>query len=570
MPYYFVGAKAYEFLAGAEGISRSYFLGKRKALEAFPMLRSDGLVGAMIYYDGAHNDSRMNVAIALTAIAHGAVLANHVEVVQLIKMPRTTFLNKKGFGDQEICGAVVRDTLTGKSWTVKAKGVINATGPFSDGLRKLDTGVTTKDIVAPSAGVHIILPSYFSPRNMGLIDPETSDGRVIFFLPWQGNTIAGTTDSPTTVEANPMPSEEDIAWILKEVENYLDPGIKVRRGDVLAAWSGIRPLVRDPAAKNTAALVRNHMINVSESGLLTIAGGKWTTYRAMAQETIDIAVEKFGLDHATPCVTEKTVLVGSEGWTPNMYIKIIQSFGIETEVAKHLADSYGSQAWAVASMASMTGARWPIHGKRLTPFYPYIEAEVRYAVRREYACTVVDVLARRMRLAMLNAQAAKEVLPRVIEIMSAELSWSKERQTQEYKTALEFLSCMGLHYLENTANLPTQERTYYTRNHFVPEELAAYQREFSKLDYKNEGRIRVKDLGKIIKALAIDDGADVKSAIGSVVLKDLSIAGRDSLEFGEFLEVLSSIKEKKQRSKFELAKTADYNVITTSRSGGGV
>ncbi|KAI9338212.1 FAD dependent oxidoreductase-domain-containing protein [Obelidium mucronatum] len=567
MPYYYVGAKAYEFLAGKEGISRSYFLGKRKALEAFPMLKSDDLVGAMVYYDGAHNDSRMNVAIALTAVAHGAVLANHVEVIQLLKKPRTTLLGHKGFGDQEICGAVVRDTITGKSWTVKAKGVINATGPFSDGLRKLDTGVTTRDIVAPSAGVHIILPNYFSPRNMGLIDPQTSDGRVIFFLPWQGNTIAGTTDSPTTVEANPMPSEEDIAWILKEVENYLDPGIKVRRGDVLAAWSGIRPLVRDPAAKNTAALVRNHMINVSESGLLTIAGGKWTTYRSMAQETIDVAVEKFGLSGVVggPCVTEKTRLVGTDGWSPNMFIKIIQSFGIETEVAQHLADSYGSNAWAVASMASMTGSRWPIHGKRLSPQYPYIEAEVRYAVRREYACTVVDVLARRTRLAMLNAQAAKETLPRVIEIMAAELSWSKERQAQEYTTALEFLSCMGLHYLENTANLPTEERTYYTRNHFVPEEIASYQREFSKLDYKSDGRIRVKDIGKVLKALGVED---VKT--GSVLAKDLT-DGKDSLEFGEFLDVLSTLKEKKQRSKFVSSKGAvDYDVITTSRSGGGV
>jgi glycerol-3-phosphate dehydrogenase len=167
----------------------------------------------------------------------------------------------------------------------------------------------TKEIVAPSAGVHIILPNYFSPRHMGLLDPQTSDGRVIFFLPWQGNTIAGTTgitnhsllifftfllDSPTSVSANPIPSETDIQWILKEVKNYLDPAIKVRRGDVLAAWSGIRPLVRDPAAKNTAALVRNHMINVSESGLLTIAGGKWTTYRSMAKETIDKAIESFG------------------------------------------------------------------------------------------------------------------------------------------------------------------------------------------------------------------------------------------------------------------------------------
>jgi glycerol-3-phosphate dehydrogenase len=210
--------------------------------------------------------------------------------------------------------------------------VINATGPFCDSIRKMDSGITTKEIVAPSAGVHVILPNYFSPRNMGLLDPNTSDGRVIFFLPWQGGTIAGTTDSPTTVDANPLPSDTDINWILKEVASYLSPDIKVRRGDVQAAWSGIRPLVRDPAAKNTESLVRNHMINVSDSGLLTIAGGKWTTYRAMAEETVDKAIEVFGLVPTGPCVTTKTLLLGSHHWSKSMFIKLIQHFGLETEV----------------------------------------------------------------------------------------------------------------------------------------------------------------------------------------------------------------------------------------------
>ncbi|KAI8830277.1 FAD dependent oxidoreductase-domain-containing protein [Chytriomyces cf. hyalinus JEL632] len=571
LPYYFVGAKAYEFLAGAEGISKCYFLGKRKALEAFPMMKSDRLVGAMVYYDGAHNDSRMNVAIALTAVAHGAVVANHVEVVELVKKPRSKFFGKAGFGKDEICGAVVRDVLTGKTWTVKAKGVINATGPFSDGLRKLDTGLTTQEIVAPSAGVHIILPNYFSPRNMGLIDPETSDGRVIFFLPWQGNTIAGTTDSPTTVSANPMPSEEDITWILDEVKNYLDPGIKVRRGDVLAAWSGIRPLVRDPAAKNTAALVRNHMINVSESGLLTIAGGKWTTYRAMAQETIDKAVEVFDLgEKAGPCISERTILVGTAGWTPNMFIKLIQNFGIETEVAEHLADSYGGHAWAVASMAHMTGLRWPIHGKKLSPQYPYIEAEVRYAVRREYACTVVDVIARRTRLAMLNAQAAKETLPRVIEIMAEELHWTPERQAQEHADALQFLSCMGLHYLEGLNDKSPEERTFYTRNHFVPEELVAYQKEFARWDKQGNGRIRAKDLGKALKALdvSVADASVQQDALA--IAEKMELGKQGLLEFGEFLEVLSEIKERKQLSRFKMEEGEARTIVSTLKSGGGV
>lgn len=188
---------------------------------------------------------------------------------------------------------------------------------------------SVKPIVSPASGVHITLPNYYAPAKIGLLDPATSDGRVIFFLPWQGNTIAGTTDSPAAVEQHPVPKEEEIEWILNEVRNYLSPDIRVRRGDVLSAWSGLRPLVSDPDAKDTQSLVRNHMINVSSSGLLTIAGGKWTTYRAMAEETVDRAIQEYGLHPMRGCVTTKLRLLGSHGWSKMMFIKLIQQFGLE-------------------------------------------------------------------------------------------------------------------------------------------------------------------------------------------------------------------------------------------------
>lgn len=208
------------------------------------------------------------------------------------------------------------------------QGIINATGPFTDALLTLDNP-SHSPIVQASSGIHITLPNYYSPRKMGLLDPSTSDGRVIFFLPWQGNTIAGTTDSPASVTREPHAQEEEIRWVLEEVRRYLSPDIKVRRGDVLSAWSGLRPLVRNPNAASTEGLVRNHMIHVSESGLLTIAGGKWTTYRAMAEETVDIAVETFGLGEKVRngCVTESLRLVGSDGWSRNMFIGLIQRVG---------------------------------------------------------------------------------------------------------------------------------------------------------------------------------------------------------------------------------------------------
>ncbi|KAI5809514.1 glycerol-3-phosphate dehydrogenase [Peziza echinospora] len=463
LPYFWVGTKMYDWLAGAENLEGSYFLTKGKACEQFPMLKEEGLVGALVYYDGSHNDSRMNVAIATTAALHGATVINHVEVNQLIKDPVTgqitgvrvrdllpppTTTTKKGKG-----GKKTQQEEEAVEFSVPAKGVVNATGPFTDSIRILDDP-SVPPIVAPSSGVHIVLPGYYSPQRMGLIDPSTSDGRVIFFLPWQGNTIAGTTDAPTEITPHPLPLEEEINWILSEVRRYLAPDINVRRGDVLAAWSGIRPLVKDPNAKNTESLVRSHLINTSPSGLLTIAGGKWTTYRQMAEETVDHAIQYFNLRPTTttsgsasfpPCQTEHTKLIGAHGYSTTLFINLIQHYGLETPVAQHLAHAYGDRAWTVAHLASPTHhTRFPARGLRLSPLYPFIDGEVVYAVRNEYAQTAVDVLARRTRLAFLNAQAALEALPMVIDIMSLELAWGEDRRAREWDEGVRFLESMGL------------------------------------------------------------------------------------------------------------------------------
>lgn len=453
-PYYWAGTKFYDFLAGSEGIESSYFLTRSKALDAFPMLKPTDLVGALVYYDGAHNDSRMNVSIAMTAALYGATVANHTEVTGLIK-------DENG----RLRGAKVRDLVAEKDgkptedFDVRAKCVVNCTGPFTDSIRKMDDQAC-KEIVAPSAGVHVILPGYYSPSNMGLIDPSTSDGRVIFFLPWQGNTIAGTTDSPCPITSTPLPDEESIKWILGEISQYLSPEINVRRGDVLAAWSGIRPLVKDPKAKNTQSLVRNHLVDVSSSGLMTCAGGKWTTYRQMAEDCVDAAIREFGLatksvtdaprvsgtevvdDGAIldgTCQTHNVRLVGAHGFSKTLFIPVVQHFGVETEVAKHLTESYGDRAWAVASLCMLTDQRFPARGERISRLYPFVDGEIRYAVRHEYAQTAVDVLARRTRLAFLNAQAALEALPRIIDIMSEELSWDLKRQEKEWTESELFL-----------------------------------------------------------------------------------------------------------------------------------
>lgn len=409
--------------------------------------------------DGAHNDARMNISLAMTAALYGATVVNHIEV---------TGLEKDSNG--KICGARLKDKVTernGKNspeFSVKAKGVINATGPFTDSIRKMDDS-TVSEIVAPSSGVHVILPGFYSPSKMGLIDPSTSDGRVIFFLPWQGNTIAGTTDAPANITQNPIAGEEEINWILSEIRGYLAPDINVRRGDVLAAWSGIRPLVRDPKSKNTESLVRNHLITTSNSGLITIAGGKWTTYRQMAEETVNEAVRLYRLrpqpliqvprisgtemiDDSAPldgtCQTHQVRLIGAHGFSKTLFINLVQHFGIETHVAQHLAESYGDRAWTVAALSSPTEKRFPVRGIKVSALYPFIDGEIRYSVRHEYAQTAVDVIARRTRLAFLNAQAALQALPRVIDLMAEELKWDNRRKDKEWKDAVQFLASMGL------------------------------------------------------------------------------------------------------------------------------
>jgi glycerol-3-phosphate dehydrogenase len=255
-----------------------------------------------------------------------------------------------------------------------------------------------------------------------------------------------------------------------------------------------------------------------------------------------------------------------------MFIKIIQHFGIETEVAQHLADSYGDRAWAVASLATLSGVRWPVFGRRLSQGYPYIEAEVRYACRNEYACTAVDVLARRTRLAMLNANAAKDALPRVIDIMAEELGWDLGRKKREHENAIYFLGTMGLEKpllpAGESAGRSADDSTFFTRSQFVPEELARYKDAFGKFDTDSDGHIRERDLRPVLKRL----GVKMTPAEMEKVIAEVKLEKGGSVEFNEFLEVLAAVKEVKIRDRFARI-VADYEEreqFSTVRSGGGV
>uniref|UniRef100_A0A8C3TRZ8 Glycerol-3-phosphate dehydrogenase n=1 Tax=Catharus ustulatus TaxID=91951 RepID=A0A8C3TRZ8_CATUS len=571
LPYYWVGIKLYDLVAGSQCLKSSYVLTKARALELFPMLRRDRLVGAIVYYDGQHNDARMNLAIALTAARYGAVTANYTEVQQLLKEPGTG-------GRLRVCGVRCRDVLTGKEFDVRAKCVINATGPFTDSVRKMDDE-KVPNICQPSAGVHIVMPGYYSPDNMGLLDPATSDGRVIFFLPWEKMTIAGTTDSPTDVTSHPIPTEEDINFILSEVRNYLGADVEVRRGDVLAAWSGIRPLVTNPDSKDTQSLSRNHVVTVSDSGLITVAGGKWTTYRAMARDTIDAAVREHSLP-AGSCQTMGLQLEGAQDWSPTLYIRLVQDYGLESEVAQHLASTYGGKAFEVAKIAQVTGKRWPIVGKRLVSEFPYIEAEVVYGVK-EYARTAVDIISRRTRLAFLNVQAAEEALPRIVDIMAKELNWAERCVTEgvdgsgslafplqeQLEAARTFL------YYEMGYKVKTDQLTDSSEISLLPADIERYKKRFHMFDKDKKGFITILDVQRVLQSISVQMDENTLHEI----LNEVDLNKNGQVELNEFLQLMSAI-QKGRVSGSRLAvlmKSAEENLrrrqaIPVDRSGGGL
>jgi glycerol-3-phosphate dehydrogenase len=433
VPYYRAGLKMYDWLAGKKNISPSRFLNAEAARKNFPMLKSKGLRGGILYYDGQFDDARMNVCIALTAVERGAVALNHTEVTGLLK------------ANKRLSGLKVREESSGQEFEIHADVIINATGPFTDRIRNLEDP-ECKPILKASSGIHIVLDKRFSPPTTGLLIPKTEDGRVLFLLPWLGHTLVGTTDNPAQVQENPKPAEEDIQYILRHLKKYFD--VPVTRQDVLSSWSGLRPLVADPKAADTAKLSRDHVIHVGPAGLMSITGGKWTTYRKMAQDAVDHAIELGQLPAEGPSQTEKTPIRGAQGFSENLPKQLETDYGLDPDVARHLAHSYGGHASEIAQLAGEG------FGARLAEAHPYLEAEVVYAIRNEMALSPIDVLARRIRLTFLDAATARKALPRVLTILGTELGWDEAQRNLEERKFFNYLDHIPL-----AKTAPTEKKT---------------------------------------------------------------------------------------------------------------
>jgi glycerol-3-phosphate dehydrogenase len=405
-PFYGIGLKLYDMLAGKYGFGASRLLSKDETLERLPALEPDELRGGVVYYDGQFDDARLLIHLAMTAADHGAVLLNYCPVTGLLR-------DAEGY----VNGVSARDAETGKEFSINARIVVNATGVFTDSIRQM-ADAAIEPLMVTSQGIHLVFDRSFLKGDTALMVPKTSDGRVLFVIPWHGHAVAGTTDTPVEAPSlEPRPFEEEIEFVLDTAARFF-----VRpptRADILAVFVGLRPLVKGDG--KTSALSRDHVIHVDTNGLLTITGGKWTTYRHMAEDCVDNAIT-LGKLPDVECTTKSLHIHGY----------------IENSTTLGSLEVYGSDAANIRGLADAD----PTLAVQLHPELPYIAAEVVWAAREEMARTVEDVLARHTRALFLNANAAIAMAEPVAKLLAAELgrdqAWVSAQVTEFTELAQQY------------------------------------------------------------------------------------------------------------------------------------
>lgn len=394
---YLVGLKIYDWLSGNFSIGKSRFLSKVELMTKIPGLAAEGLVGGVSYFDGKFDDARLALNLAQTCIEQGAAVLNYVKVTNLLK-------DKQG----KICGLEALDTLNGIPCKLYAKSVVNATGVFVDDILQMNTPNAEK-LIRPSQGVHLVIDHSFLKSESALMIPETSDKRVLFAVPWHSRLLVGTTDTPIDSHSlEPLALEEEIDFILNTASKYFKK--EVSRKDVLSVFAGLRPLAAPDKndSKSTKEISRDHKLIVSESGLITITGGKWTTYRKMSEDTVDKVIQTVHLENR-PCITKTLAIHGS------------------TEPTSGHLSIYGTDRIFIERLI----AENPDWNVKLHLAFPNIKAEIIWAVRNEMAYTLEDVLARRLRILFVDAKAAIEMSRTVAGLMAEEnakgLDWVEEQ-----------------------------------------------------------------------------------------------------------------------------------------------
>jgi len=400
--YYGIGLRLYDALAGRGNLKPSRLLTARTVREAFPLLDSRRLRGGVEYTDGQFEDSRLALTLLRTALDGGVTALNYCRVRALMKPAG------------RVAGVVVEDLETGATFEVRGKAVLNATGVYADGLRRMDDSGRAA-VIQPSQGIHLVLPARFAPKSHALLIPRTDDGRVLFLIPWLGHALVGTTDTPVEVIADePMPLRSEVAYLLEHVSRYTSE--PATTDDVRGVFAGLRPLVARQVSRGTASLSRDHHLEVSSSGLVSITGGKWTTYRKMADAAIDAVVEAGNLPRRTS-KTHDFRLAGAVTVSDDLVETFSRATGLDLTTSRRLLHDYGSLASEVTAAArGDLSLLEPIH-----PELPYLKAEVLHAVRNEQARGVDDVLSRRTRALFLNLSATAAAATDVSRLVAREL-----------------------------------------------------------------------------------------------------------------------------------------------------
>lgn len=412
LPFYGSGLKAYDLLAGSSSVGRTRILNAEETRRLVPGIQARDLKGSIVYYDGQFDDARMALALARTAEDHGAVVLNYMRFLEPVKK------------NDRIIGGIVRDVETREICEIRAKVVINATGIFVDEIREQDEPAT-QPLLRGSRGTHIVVPHEVLGDGSAIMVPKTRDGRLIFAIPWLGKVVIGTTDIPAAEpKVEPGFDESEIDYLIETINPYL--GRAIAKENILSIFSGLRPLISEKAA-TTAKISREHRIDISRSGLITVAGGKWTTYRRMAEDTLDLATDREILPKAK-CVTKELSLHGAPA----------------EAVDDDEFSSYGTDARRVRDLIAADDSL----ATKLDGDLPFVRAEVVYAVREEMARTVEDVLSRRTRALLLNARAAERAAPVTAQIMADELGRDKVWADEQVRTFCELASNS---YLLNSA-----------------------------------------------------------------------------------------------------------------------
>jgi len=402
---YTAGLKFYDILAGPLSMGKSFFINREKTLIRLPMLNSKGLIGGVVYHDGQFDDSRMAVSLAQTCADNGGVVLNYFKVIALSKTE-----------GGKINGVKAIEMVSGEEFNFKANLVINATGVFADDIARMDNP-GAQPTIKPSRGVHIVLDKSFLQSETALLIPKTDDGRVLFAIPWHDVVVVGTTDRPLdTICLEPVPQESEIDFILQNAEKYLSK--PPRREDILCVFAGLRPLAANPNNPvSTKEVSRRHKITLSTSGLLSIIGGKWTTYRRMAEETIDKAIKEGFLEKQNCITSELKLSTLTAGYSANRL------------------NIYGDKFFEIEKLIYDQ----PKLGIPIDPRFPYTRAEIIWICRNEMPLTIEDMLARRTRALFQNARASSEIAVEIAAIMAKELGLNTKWQKEQIESYNQFV-----------------------------------------------------------------------------------------------------------------------------------